>query len=280
MIPGRETGFTMRPLRKEGMRLAAQDVTTVAEIICKHLRPMNGMMTALIGSMLALIPGLPEIPTVPEPPPVDVGPIPVPFQARAEAYEADFLARINSLRATKGLPALALHSNLVAKADDWARVMAAEIRIWHSRVPDNIVADWKKLGENVGTGGSVGAIHDAFVDSPAHYRNLMDGDFTYIGVGVALSGATVFVAEVFMQLRAGTPPTPPSQPAPPPSPPGPKPVPPPSPPTSRRPTPLPTRPPAERSATPVPTVRPADHPARTPSLLLRSVLERLQQFDP
>jgi uncharacterized protein YkwD len=249
-------------------------------------------VTAALVGLLAFVPGLPEIPTVPEPPPVeiptvpesppvDVGRIPVPRQTRAEAYEADFIARINSLRATAGLSALALDSNLIVKADSWAQVMAAEGRIWHSRVPDNVVANWKKLGENVGTGASVDSIHDAFVDSPPHYKNLVERDFTHLGVGVALKGTVLYVSEVFMQVGgAATPPPSPSPPMPPPSPPAAKPVLPPSPPTTVRPAASPARLPASRTTKPDPTASSEENPARTPSPLLRSVLERLQHLDP
>jgi uncharacterized protein YkwD len=251
---------------------------------------MNGVMAALVG-ILALVPGLPqipmvpepppvEIPTVPEPPPIDVDRPPVPRQTRAEAYEADFIARINSLRASAGVPVLALDSNLMAKADGWARVMAAEGRIWHSRVAENIVADWKKLGENVGTGSLVASIHDAFVDSPPHYKNLVERDFTQVGVGVALKGTVLYVAEVFMQVRAAAPPPSPSPPVPPPPPPAAKPIPPPSPPASPRPTAIPARPPASRTTRTDPPAPSVENPARTPSPLLRSVLERLQHLDP
>ena len=46
-------------------------------------------------------------------------------------------------------------------------------------------AGWSKLGENVGVGYSVDDLMTALVNSPAHYRNIVDPSFSYIGVGVS-----------------------------------------------------------------------------------------------
>ncbi len=45
-------------------------------------------------------------------------------------------------------------------------------------------ADWTKAGENVGRGGTVDAVWDAFMASPSHAANVLDPAFTRIGVGV------------------------------------------------------------------------------------------------
>ena len=45
------------------------------------------------------------------------------------------------------------------------------------------------MGENVGIGPNVGAIHQAFLASPEHYRNLADPVFTHVGIGVFVDGA-------------------------------------------------------------------------------------------
>ena len=124
-------------------------------------------------------------------------------QADPVSDEAAFVAKINGLRASKGLPALQVHENLVAKARLWSAGMAAAGRIWHSTLSDGITADWRKLGENVGMGGSVDGLHDAFVASLHHYENLVDPAFSHVGVGITVSGKTIFVTEVFMQA-AGT----------------------------------------------------------------------------
>src|SRR5438552_5288721 len=125
---------------------------------------------------------------------------PAGAQADTLSDEAAFVAKINDLRATKGLAGLQVNANLVAKARAWAAGMAAAGRIWHSTLSDGITADWQKLGENVGMGGSVDGLHAAFVASPHHYENLVDPAFAYVGIGIAMNGDTMYVAEEFMEL--------------------------------------------------------------------------------
>jgi hypothetical protein len=227
---------------------------------------------------------------------------PAAAQAGTLSDEAEFVARINDLRASKGLAPLQVNANLVAKARDWSAGMAAAGRIWHSTLSDGITEDWKKLGENVGMGGSVDGLHKAFVNSPHHYENLVDPAFGYVGIGITMNGNTIYVTEVFMQLMsAKAPSTPPTtaprdttpvapkpaapKPAPKPAPrPTPKPVvmavkPPVAPPTTTTTTAAPVAAPPV-TPTPVPEVAAAPvDPPRVPSALLVSVLERLRTFD-
>ena len=219
---------------------------------------------------------------------------PAGAQADAGSDEAAFVARINSLRAGKGLPALQVNANLVAKARAWSAEMAVAGRIWHSTLSEGITENWKKLGENVGMGGSVDGLHKAFVASPGHYANLVDAAFSHIGVGIVISGDTIFVSQVFMQMMStktapvATPTTttpttrPPATTTTAPRPPAPKPAPKPvaavrapvAPPTTT----TTTAPPVAPEPPPEVTAAPAD-PPRAPSALLVSVLERLRSFE-
>ena len=119
---------------------------------------------------------------------------------------ADFVGRTNALRASQGLPQLEVDGVLVAKAQAWAQTMANAGSIFHSNLPDGVSEDWQRLGENVGKGPDVASIHQALVNSPGHYRNLVDPGFRYVGVGVVNANGTLYVSEVFMELA--------SQPAP------------------------------------------------------------------
>lgn len=116
--------------------------------------------------------------------------------------EASFVARINSLRASKGLSALVVHAVLTSKARGWAQTMADKNMLSHSVLSDGNTADWQRLGENVGRGATVAGLDAAFVVSPLHYKNLVDPAFGSIGLGVVRgAGGVIFVAEEFMQLR-------------------------------------------------------------------------------
>jgi len=151
-----------------------------------------------------------------------------PAGADDASDETSFVTQINAVRATQGLPGLTVDAGLTAKARAWAQTMADANRIWHSVLTDGVTADWRKLGENVGMGGSVDGLHVAFVKSIHHYENLVDPAFDSIGLGVVRSAeGTIFVAEEFMRTAVAPPArTPAPMPVPTPAPkPGPRPAP-------------------------------------------------------
>lgn len=139
------------------------------------------------------------------------------------AAASDFIARTNALRSSKGLAPLSVNGALTAKASAWAEHMAAAGTISHSNLPDGAPSNWKRLGENVGEGPTVEAIHNALVASPEHYANLTDPGFQSIGVGVVNANGTLFVSEVFMESASQPAPSTPAPRAATPSP-GPQPV--------------------------------------------------------
>ena len=100
--------------------------------------------------------------------------------------EAAFVARINSIRASQGLGPVQAYGELTGIARGWSDQMAANGGISHNpSFSGQVSANWSKLGENVGVGYSVDDLMSAFVNSPAHYRNITDPAFNYIGVGVS-----------------------------------------------------------------------------------------------
>jgi hypothetical protein len=116
--------------------------------------------------------------------------------------EADFVGKINAYRASQGVGAVQPHPVLTAKAQAWAAHMAATGCLCHSNLADGVTVSWSKLGENVGRGPSVASLHDAFIASPAHRNNMVDGRFQWVGIGVAYGGGQMWVAEVFMDGAA------------------------------------------------------------------------------
>jgi len=125
------------------------------------------------------------------------------------------VSRINDLRASQGLGALEVSPALAGTSCQWNDVMIANGGISHdpglAGALDTVTTSWKKGGENVGMGGDVDALFRAFVNSPSHYRNLVEPSFNRIGVCVTYSDAGVlFTTHRFMAL----PPPPPPPPAP------------------------------------------------------------------
>jgi uncharacterized protein YkwD len=120
-----------------------------------------------------------------------------------DVVEREFVGRINALRASKGLRALAVDGRLTDVARDWAARMSRAGRISHRADLAAVAPDpaWVKIGENVGVGGTVRSLHDAFVASHAHYVNLVDDAWHYVGIGVVFEGDTIYVAQNFMQVE-------------------------------------------------------------------------------
>ena len=130
------------------------------------------------------------------------------------ADEAAFVAALNATRAKGGLPPMTVDVELRSLARDWAQHQADAGTISHANpISAGVTADWLKLGENVGMGGTVTAIMNAFIKSPGHYANIMDPEFTRVGEGVVWSGTTLFTTHRFMKVAGEE-----AQPAPAPAP--------------------------------------------------------------
>lgn len=125
-----------------------------------------------------------------------------PAEAFEPGAEADFLARVNALRATVEAPPLAMDAKLTGVARDWSVQMSDGTGLAHNpnlrSIIDGLTSVWRKLGENVGYGSSVDQLHDALVHSPHHYANLVDPDFQFVGIGVVIKDGTMWVTQDFL----------------------------------------------------------------------------------
>ncbi|HVM41286.1 MAG TPA: CAP domain-containing protein, partial [Acidimicrobiia bacterium] len=123
----------------------------------------------------------------------------VPLARPASAssnLEAEFVALMNQERATRGLVTLATSGDLVNYGRTHSGSMASRNVLEHS-TQLRTLTNWDMLGENVGRGGSVRALHDAFMNSPAHRDNILRSNYRETGVGVVVSGDTIWVTVVF-----------------------------------------------------------------------------------
>ncbi|HVL91372.1 MAG TPA: CAP domain-containing protein [Actinomycetota bacterium] len=117
--------------------------------------------------------------------------------AALSSYENDFASRHNSIRASHGRKALAVYGDLVDIARRHSGRMASEGRIWHNPNLTSEVKNWQVVGENVGMGPSVPDLMDAFMNSPGHRANILDGEYNQFGVGVVVKDGTIYVTVVF-----------------------------------------------------------------------------------
>ena len=165
--------------------------------------------------------------------------------------EQQFVNAINQLRASKGLRQLQVSGELTGVARNWTDRMVANGQISHNpNLGSQVSGGWTKLGENVGVGYDVDGLMDAFIKSPAHYRNLIDPDWTHVGVGVTYAGdGRLYTTHNFMARGSSAPPPPPPPPTTPPPPPPPT-----APPTTAAPPPPP--PPTTTTTLPPPEPEP------------------------
>jgi hypothetical protein len=133
-----------------------------------------------------------------------IGPVVLHAAPASAASPGEFIGQINGLRASKGVGGLSVDGNLSGQAQNWAQQMANSGGISHNPSLGSTPGGWVKIGENVGAGGSAGSIFNALVASPGHYRNMVDGSFNRIGVGVAMgSDGRVYTCHVFANVPGG-----------------------------------------------------------------------------
>jgi hypothetical protein len=121
--------------------------------------------------------------------------------AFASSEESRFTSLTNQERTSRGGRAMATKSDLVAIARRHSQRMADRGYIYHNdNLPNEVSGDWRMLGENVGRGGSVDAIHQALMNSAPHRRNILEPRFNQVGIGTVIAeDGRIYVTEVFAQ---------------------------------------------------------------------------------
>jgi uncharacterized protein YkwD len=105
------------------------------------------------------------------------------------------LQAMNSDRATNGLGPLQWSPKLANTAGSWAANEAAVNSMYHQDLTALLYSDtyagWYTLGENliVGPGSmSVAQMETAWMNSPAHRANILNGNFNAAGIGYVRGG--------------------------------------------------------------------------------------------
>ncbi len=119
------------------------------------------------------------------------------------------LGLVNSLRRLHGAAPLAVDPTLTANAQQWSAHMAAAGALSHNpNYGAGVAPSWTKLGENVGEGGALTAIYNAFVASPFHFGNMIDPSYNLTGIAVATgAGNSLWITQDFESRSSGTPAT-------------------------------------------------------------------------
>ena len=175
------------------MVLSAVDQTTVPESTTTTTAPPTTSTTQRQASQ-------PKTTQAPSSPATTAPPATSPPSTVAAGFqsgaEGEFGSLINSRRSAAGLASLSRDGSLDSHARAWAQRMAERGSISHSNI-GSLLPPWSFVGENVGSGGSVGAIFKALTGSSAHDANIK-GDYTHVGIGVWRDGqGRLWTAHVF-----------------------------------------------------------------------------------
>jgi hypothetical protein len=134
-------------------------------------------------------------------------PAPASAVTEAENMEWEFVCRINSERRVRGLPDLRVTGGLRTVARNWSVNLRDGYRsLVHnpnlaSQISSSVTPSWRRAGENIGWGYDVNGLHSAFMSSPSHRANILNGTFDYIGVGVA-TGSQDWTTHDFLDSSA------------------------------------------------------------------------------
>ena len=126
--------------------------------------------------------------------------------AAAASSEGELLALINAERAANGLGALSSYADLTDDALAWSQHMMNQGSLTHNPNLAAVTSSWDKLGENVGVGPNVAALHAAFMASASHRGNVL-GDYDRVGIAIVEeSSSKLWVTVVFMKSLGAEPP--------------------------------------------------------------------------
>lgn len=124
-------------------------------------------------------------------------PVDAEASVRASSREVSFVDLINDERAQHGLRPLRIRGELTRVARAWSGSMAATGSISHNPQLTRQVEDWSRVAENVGVGPEAASLHRAFMNSPLHRRNILNGAYTELGVGIVRANGMLYVTQNF-----------------------------------------------------------------------------------
>jgi hypothetical protein len=124
-----------------------------------------------------------------------------------------FVGAINAVRGQHGVAPLAVDVRLNNLAVWWSGQMSGAGLSHNPNLAGMLPAGWTKGGENVGVGPNEPSLEAAFENSAEHLANMVDPAFTTIGVGVVMSGNTMWVTEDYAAGVQAITPAPPAPPA-------------------------------------------------------------------
>lgn len=128
---------------------------------------------------------------------VPAEPVAAAASAQESAHAETILNRVNQLRASLGLQPVTRYAELDSVAQDWSETMRSTGTMQHRpNFSASYPAGWTGASENVAmAGGEANSdignqLFDLWVNSPGHYKNMVDPNTNSIGIGVAFNEGT------------------------------------------------------------------------------------------
>ena len=114
------------------------------------------------------------------------------------------LALTNTDRVHRERAALSFAEHLAAYAKSHSEAMADKGFIYHSTGPPatncarrSKATKWQLGGENVGVGGSLESLEDAFMASDPHRKNILRRVYDHAAVGIARADDRIWITVIF-----------------------------------------------------------------------------------
>ncbi|MCX7780880.1 MAG: CAP domain-containing protein [Negativicutes bacterium] len=139
--------------------------------------------------------------------PAQPAPAPSGSYSGLTADEQKAVSLLNADRALNGLPALKVNPNLVLLARNYAQDMINRDYFSHYNPEGQSPFDrmrqygirYSYAGENLAINRSVEAAEIAFMNSPGHRANILNPNYTEVGIGVRYDGPSVYVVQEFIR---------------------------------------------------------------------------------
>ena len=109
------------------------------------------------------------------------------------------LRMMNGARSDHDVARLKLEDGLVHTARRHSEAMAAKGYIFHTASLASKLrkVTWRIAGENVGAGGTVEDLFNAFMASDGHRRNILRSSFKHVGIGMVKRDGFLWVTLMF-----------------------------------------------------------------------------------
>ena len=111
------------------------------------------------------------------------------------------LSLTNTDRANHGRPALTFNERLSRYARQHSLAMAEQGYLFHSTGDQLLAAlegyHWELGGENIGVGGSLEGLEQAFMDSPPHRENLLQSIYRHAAIGIVRRDGRTWITVIF-----------------------------------------------------------------------------------